>query len=123
MNCKKDNRSCEDDRILFGSQLFDGMIHLCNAQPPDQFDLKGKAHINLINDEDISIRIVSDSSFLDTILYFKTRCGLVEDSPITFLIDSTGKDVGQYHSQYILDFSFGFPYCLDNSFFEGLAEN
>jgi len=120
--CKDNDHSCANDRALFGTQIFDGMIYLCNAQPPDQLDLKGKAYIDLINDKDISIRVVSDTVLIDTILFFGTRCGLVEDSPVTFMLDSMGKDVGQYHSQYNLAFAFGYPNCLENSFFEGLAE-
>ena len=122
LSCKEEGRSCEEDRIVFGTQIFEGFIHLCNAIPASQKDLEGKATIELLTESSISVRLISDTTFLDTVLYFDIRCGLVEDMPLTFLVDSTGKDVGQYAWQTSLIFSFGYPNCLNNSFFEGLAE-
>jgi len=121
ITCKDEMQSCEDQRAKLGSQIFYGFIHLCNAQQPDQIDLKGKVNIDLLDEDNITIRMMSDSTYIDTIFYFATRCGLIEDSPTTFIVNSLENDIGQYNEQPDrLDFSFGYPNCLENSFFEGV---
>jgi len=123
MCCKDEKQSCEDQRIKFGSQIFYGWIHLCNAQQPEQIDLEGRASIGLFNEDEITIRMVSDSAYIDTTFYFSIRCGLLENTPATFIVDSLENDVGYYdENPDRLDFAFGYVNCLENSFFEGVPE-
>jgi hypothetical protein len=123
VSCGNDQVHCDNATNNMISQTFDGTISLCNAQPPDSKYLGATATINSISSNQISIHLVSDSSFIDTILYYKIDCNVFESNiPVIDLFDNSGTEIGSYsQSPDRISFRFGYTNCLNNTSFEGHA--
>ena len=123
--------SCVREEIdtceMFAERLpeleFTGIIHLCNAQPPLMDFISAKVRITDINDNDLNIKLFSDSIFIDTIFNYNYTCNIYEETiPSIDLFDFNGDKIGGVNSNpYLIRFNFPYNECINNTFFKGIV--
>jgi len=120
---REDIDSCEMFTERLPELEFTGVIFLCNAQPPLMDFINAKAKVTAINDDELEIRLVSDSTFIDSTLIYSFSCQVFEETiPSIGLFNENREDKGHINSgDYFLNFRFPYNQCINNTFFEGIV--
>ncbi|MBK8700758.1 MAG: hypothetical protein IPN29_14945 [Saprospiraceae bacterium] len=121
ISCKGDPDYCQESYGAMTSQTFKGTIAICNAQPPDMAWYDATATISQHNSGEVVVHLKSDTTFLDTVLYFSNACVIYEATIAGIeLKNALGEVRGQFsQGPDRVHFKFGYRHCQDNTAFEG----
>ena len=123
ISCKKEEKICGIAYDELQSHLFVGTMYACNGDSTNAENFNAHASAVSVQDNKLVMEISTNDGNFNNTLAYNLECQVAEgDIPIVYIKDESGNEQGQYNQDPDrVSFAFGYGSCLDNTWFEGVA--